>query len=143
LKKGIWAALFATVSLIAAGCGDDESGGSNATTGTTTESAKTANPEQVGQRIDALLDQIAREYDPAAPAATGELAAEAYLENYEVIEDAVKDADAELNERLELLLGAELRKQIREGASKAEIESMVQEAKRLVDQAEAALEQSQ
>ena len=143
MSKGIWAALLATVSLFAAGCGDDDSGGSATTTGTTTESAQSANPEQVGQRIDELLDQIAREYDPAAPAATGELAAEAYLENYEVIEDAVKDADAELNERLELLLGAELRKQIREGASKAEIESMVSEAKRLLDDAVATLEQSQ
>jgi hypothetical protein len=93
----------------------------------------------VVQRIDRLLDRVVRTYDPAAPDAAGELAAEAYLENYEDIEDGVKTADPELNERIEPLLGAELRKRIREGAPPAEIEAMAAKAKRLLDQAVPAL----
>jgi hypothetical protein len=136
-------ALLAALSLFAPGCGsDDESDGSATATTEATEQAA-ADPAQVVQRIEQLLDRIARTYDPAAPDAAGELAAEAYLENYEVIEDGVKEADPELNERIEPLLGAQLRKRIQEGAPKAEIESMVKQAKRLVGEAETALEQAQ
>jgi hypothetical protein len=141
LKKAICAVLLAAVAMVPAACGDDES---DSSTGATTESQEAAaDPQQVGRRIDQLLDQIARTYDPAAPAAAGELAAEAYLENYELIEDGVKEADAELNERIEPLLGAELRKRIREGAPKSEIQAMVKQAKTLIDEAETVVEQPQ
>lgn len=140
MKRGICAALLAAVSLVAISCGSDDESDSSAATTTTSEQA--ADPGQTVQRIEQLLDRVARSYDPAAPAAAGELAAEAYLENYELIEDGVKEADAELNERIEPLLGAELRKRIREGAPKSEIEAMVKEAKRLIDEAETAVERA-
>jgi hypothetical protein len=140
VRKTLFLALVAVLAVLAAGCGsDDESGGSETATTETEQAA--GDPQQVVRRIEQLLDRIARTYDPAAPDAAGELAAEAYLENYEVIEDGVKEADPELNERIEPLLGAQLRKRISEGAPKAEIESMVKEAKRLVAQAATAVEQ--
>jgi hypothetical protein len=147
LRKANLAALLAAVSLIPAGCGDSEgdSSGATATTTqqteeTTTETEKAAtDPREVVQRIDRLLDRAVRAYDPAAPDAAGELVAEAYVENYEDIEDGVKSADAELNASIEPLLGAELRKRIREGAPPAEIEAMADRAKRLLDQAVPAL----
>jgi hypothetical protein len=103
------------------------------------ESAETG---EVAERIEALLKQIAREYDRTQPDATAELAAEAYLENYEVIEPDVIDKAPEVNAKLEPLLGAELRKRIREGAPQAQIESMTEEAQKLLDQAVARLEGS-
>ena len=101
-----------------------------------------SDPQEVGARIERLLDQIARTYDPAAPDPAAELAAEAYLENYEVIEAGVIEAAPDINAALEPLLGAELRKQIREGASQAEVEAMVNRAKALLQRALRALESS-
>jgi hypothetical protein len=140
LRKTLCLALLAVLALLAAGCGSDDESDGSATATTETEQAA-ADPQQVARRIEQLLDRIARTYDPAAPDAAGELAAEAYLENYEVIEDGVKEADPELNERIEPLLGAQLRKRISEGAPKGEIESMVKQAKQLVAQAATAVEQ--
>ena len=73
-------------------------------------------------------------------AAAAELAAEAYLEHYEVIEGAVIAAAPDINTELEPLLGAELRRQINEGATLEEIQTMVDRAKDLLGQAIEALE---
>ena len=67
-----------------------------------------------GAKIEELLDQAVAAYEPGSPDQAAELAAEAYLENYEVIEAAVIKAAPQVNAELEPLLGAELRKQIRE-----------------------------
>jgi hypothetical protein len=100
------------------------------------------NPEQVQRRIERLLDRIASTYDPADPDPAAELAAEAYLENYEVIEAGVIEAAPDVNAKLEPLLGAELRKRVREGAPASEIASMITEAKRLLAQAVKAVQES-
>ena len=90
--------------------------------------------------IEALLDQIVGLVESGDRAAAAELAAEAYLEHYEVIEGAVIDATPDINTELEPLLGAELRRQINEGATPEEIQSMVDRAKDLLAQAVEALE---
>jgi hypothetical protein len=102
--------------------------------------AEESDPKAVQAEIERLLDEIVRTYDPANPDASAELAAEAYLQNYETIEAGVIDAAPEVNAELEPLLGAELRRQIRAGASQAEIESMVRRAKQLLAQGVKALE---
>ena len=94
-----------------------------------------SDPAAVQAEIERLLDKIVETYDPAAPDAAAELSAEAYLQNYETIEAGVIDAAPEVNEALEPLLGAELRKRIREGASQDEIAAMVRRAKALLAQA--------
>jgi hypothetical protein len=102
--------------------------------------AQESDPTEVQAEIERLLDQIVSTYDPANPDAAAELSAEAYLQNYETIEAGVIDAAPDVNAALEPLLGAELRKQIREGAPKEEIEAMVRRAKALLAQGIKALE---
>jgi hypothetical protein len=99
-----------------------------------------SDPAAVQAEIERLLDEIAETYDPAQPDAAAELVAEAYLQNYETIEAGVIEAAPDVNAALEPLLGAELRKRIREGASKAEIAAMVRRAKQLLAQAVEAVE---
>jgi hypothetical protein len=102
--------------------------------------AQESDPTAVQAEIERLLDQIVRTYDAANPDAAAELAAEAYLQNYETIEPGVIEAAPEVNSELEPLLGAELRRQIRAGASRAQIERMVERAKQLLAQGVRALE---
>lgn len=97
-------------------------------------------PEQVVAEIERLLTQIDKTYAAGDPAAAAELAAEAYLENYEVIEAGVIEAAPEINRELEPLLGADLRREIQGGASQQEIESLIARARTLLHRALAALE---
>ena len=99
-----------------------------------------SDPAAVQAEIVRLLDEIAETYDPADPGPAAELVAEAYLQNYETIEAGVIEAAPDVNAALEPLLGAELRKRIREGASKEEIAAMVRRAKQLLAQGVKALE---
>jgi hypothetical protein len=99
-----------------------------------------SDPAEEQEAIEALLDQIVDLVASGDREAAAELAAEAYLEHYEVIEGAVIDAAPEINEQLEPLLGAELRRQINEGATLEEIQAMVDQAKGLLAQAVEALE---
>ena len=101
-----------------------------------------SDPAAVRAKIEGLLDDVVASYDPAQPDRAAELVAEAYLENYELIEGAVIEAAPDVNRELEPLLGAELRKRIREGAPPAEIRSMVARAKQLLAQGVSALEEA-
>lgn len=98
-------------------------------------------PHEVAENIDALLDEVVATYEAGDADAAGELAAEAYLENYEVIEAQVIETSPEINEELEPLLGADLRKEISAGADVTEIQAMVDRAKELLAQAISALEE--
>jgi hypothetical protein len=98
-------------------------------------------PAEIGEEIEGLLDEVVTAYRDGDADEAAELAAEAYLENYEVIEAEVIAQAPDVNEELEPLLGAELRRRIQEGAPVSEIESMVEEAKRLLTEALEALEQ--
>jgi hypothetical protein len=108
------------------------------TVGARLESAR--EPAEVGAEIEELLTEVVAAYRAGNPEEAGELAAEAYLENYEVIEAEVIELAPEVNQQLEPLLGAELRRRIREGAPASEIAAMVARAERLLDRALEALE---
>lgn len=99
-----------------------------------------ADPAAEQAAIEALLDEIVEQVAADNREQAAELAAEAYLEHYEVIEPAVIEAAPDINTELEPLLGAELRRQINEGASLDEIQTMVDRAKDLLGQAIEALE---
>jgi hypothetical protein len=92
-------------------------------------------PAEVAANIEDLLDEVQTAYEGGDAARASELAAEAYLENYEVIEAEVIELAPEINEDLEPLLGAELRRQIEEGASVEDIANLIAEARRLLAQA--------
>jgi hypothetical protein len=100
-----------------------------------------SDPEAVVAEIEGLLDEVVSTYEAGDADAAAELAAEAYLENYEVIEAEVIEMAPEVNEELEPLLGADLRKRISEGAPVNEIEDMVAHAKELLAEALEALEE--
>ena len=99
-----------------------------------------SDPEEVVANIEALLDEVIAAYEAGDADAAGELAAEAYLENYEVIEAGVIEHAPEVNEELEPLLGADLRKEISAGTPVAEIEAMVERARELLAEALEAVE---
>lgn len=99
-----------------------------------------SDPAAIGAEIEGLLDEIVELYEAGDAEAAAELAAEAYLENYEVIEAEVIELAPDVNEELEPLLGAELRKQLSEGAPVEDIEQMVARAKELLADALEAIE---
>jgi hypothetical protein len=100
-----------------------------------------SDPNDVAAEIEDLLDEVIESYEAGDAAAAAELSAEAYLENYEVIEAEVIDKAPEINNELEPLLGAELRRRIDEGAPVSEIRQMVARAKELLSQAIEQLEE--
>jgi hypothetical protein len=108
------------------------------TVGARLESAR--EPAEVGAEIEELLTEVVAAYRAGNPEEAGELAAEAYLENYEVIEAEVIELAPKVNQQLEPLLGAELRKRIREGAPTSEIAAMVARAEKLLGRALEVLE---
>jgi hypothetical protein len=99
-----------------------------------------SDPREVEEEIELMLDDVLEAYDPQSPDRAAELAAETYLEHYEVIEPRVIDAAPDVNAELEPLLGAELRKRIREGVPPEQIEELVTKAKQLLAQAIRAVE---
>jgi len=102
--------------------------------------AEESDPPETVARIEELLGEISEAYAAGEVDEASELAAEAYLENYEVIEADVIELAPEINEELEPLLGAELRRQMDEGASPEEIDEMIARAKVLLNDALAAIE---
>lgn len=99
-----------------------------------------SDPAEVGEKIEELLDEIVALYEAGDAEAAAELSAEAYLENYEVIEAQVIENAPDINEELEPLLGAELRRQIQDGAPVDDIKAMIERAKELLAEALEALE---
>ncbi len=101
---------------------------------------KSSDPAEIAERINKLLDEILAAYEAGDADGAAELSAEAYLENYEVIEADVIEKAPEINEELEPLLGAELRRQIEAGAPASEIDSMIERARELLADALKAVE---
>jgi hypothetical protein len=100
-----------------------------------------SDPAEVVAEIEELLGEIVETYKAGDADAAAELSAEAYLENYEVIEAEVIEKAPDLNEELEPLLGADLRREISAGAPVEEIESMVARAEELLAEALEAIEE--
>jgi prolyl-tRNA synthetase len=90
--------------------------------------------------IDALLTEIVAKYKAGATDEAAELAAEAYLENYEHLEDDLKKKSPDVNEELEQLLGTELRAKIKDAVPASELETMAARARVLLARAKKALD---
>lgn len=99
-----------------------------------------SDPAEVVANIEELLGEIEETYAAGDADAAAELSAEAYLENYEVIEADVIELAPEVNEELEPLLGVELREEIQAGAPQQQIESMIARSRELLNEALEALE---
>lgn len=104
------------------------------------EPVEESDPAEIVERIEELLTEIEKTYAAGDAEAAAELSAEAYLENYEVIEADVIELAPEINDELEPLLGAELREQIQAGASEQEIEQTTSRARELLREALEVLE---
>jgi hypothetical protein len=100
-----------------------------------------SDPAAVVAEIKGLLDEIVSTYEAGDADTAAELSAEAYLENYEVIEAEVIEKAPAVNEELEPLLGADLRRRISEGAPLREVKGMVARARELLAEALDALEE--
>ncbi len=94
---------------------------------------------EVWGNIDSLLGEIQTAYEEGETAEAAELAAVAYLENYELVEAQVIEKAPEVNAELEPLLGAELRAKITEGAPASEIADIIAQARSLLKQAQEAV----
>jgi hypothetical protein len=99
-----------------------------------------SDPAEVVEHIEELLTEIEETYAAGDAEAAAELSAEAYLENYEIIEAEVIELAPDVNEELEPLLGAALREEIQAGVSQEEIESMIARARDLLQEALEVLE---
>jgi len=118
-----------------AACGDDES--------TESEEAATATPEQAITEVGEVrsgLDESLAAYEGGDAEAAEQLAGDAYLEHFELVEGPLEEADAELNEELEELIREELRAAIVDGEAASKVEGLVDEANAGLDEAERALE---
>ena len=102
-----------------------------------------SDPAEVVEKINELLTEIEETYADGDADAAAELSAEAYLENYEVIEAEVIELAPEVNDELEPLLGADLRAEIQAGAPQEDIESMIDRARTLLEEALAAIEEEE
>ena len=69
-------------------------------------------------------------------------AAAADLEHFELVEGPLEEADEELNEELEVQIREELRAEIEAGAPAGEVEKLVDQINRGLDEAETALEKA-
>ena len=96
-------------------------------------------PSTTFATIDDLLERVGERYRAGDRAEAAELAATAYLDNYEHLEDEVDAADHELNETLERLLGTELRARIRARARPSEIDALLRRASTLLARAKRAV----
>lgn len=99
------------------------------------EPVRESDPGDVVANIEDLLAEIEETYSAGDVEAAAELSAEAYLENYEIVEADVIELAPEINEKLEPLLGTALRQEIQAGAPPEEIESMIARARALLRQA--------
>jgi hypothetical protein len=90
--------------------------------------------------IEGLLDEILETYEAGDSDEAAELAAQAYLENYELIEAGVIEHAPDVNKELEPILGSTLRQKIQDGVPLAELEALVERARELLADAGEALE---
>ena len=105
--------------------------------------ATAVDAEEVWGNLDRLLDQVLAEYREGEVEEASELAAEAYLENYELVEGDVIEFAPDINAELEPLLAAELRAAIADGVPADELERLVDRAKELMAQARQAIEEAE
>lgn len=92
--------------------------------------------DAVAQKLEAAVDL----YVAGDTAGALDAAAEAYEDHFELVEHELEEVDEELMESLELLISQDIRGAIQDGASQAELESLVAEAQESIDRAKSLLD---
>lgn len=130
--SGFLAALVAT-ALIA--CGGDEGSG-------TESSENEVSAEQAIAEIGKVrsgLQAAGEAYASGDAEGAEELATDAYLEHFELVEGPLGEVDEELNEELEDMIREELRDLITSGANASEVDALIKEIDGDLNKAEAKL----
>ena len=126
--------LLATLALGLAACGDDEESGESSEASVTPEAA-------IGEiaEVRAGLEDAVSAYAGGDAAAAAETVNETYLQHFELVEGPLEEADEELNEELEEQIREELVAEIESGAPQKDVEGLVSEIDKGLDEAEEVL----
>jgi hypothetical protein len=130
--------VLAVAGLIGAGCG----GSSNPSGEGEADSATAVSAEDARPEIDVVRNGLAASltaYRNGDEAQAEELATDAYLEQFELVEEPLGRRDAELNEKLEEQIRGELRDLIRDGAPVARVTALVERINGELGEAQRAL----
>lgn len=100
----------------------------------------TSDPVAEIDKVEKLLNQVKQAYANGNRVEAKQLAAEAYLDHFEKIEPELAKRDKQLMEELEVMIATDLRNKIKKGASTGEIDAIVSEATKGLNQARPLLE---
>ena len=121
--------------LVVAGCGGEEE----------EEAEESATPAEAVQQIDQikqLLDEALAQYRVGDAETAEETTGDAYLEHFEKVEGPLGDEDHEFMEELEHRISTEIRDEMKNGASVADVQQLIDETKTDLDQAQRLLQGS-
>ena len=121
--------------LVVAGCGGEDEA----------EAEESATPAQAVQEIDQikqLLDEALAQYRVGDADQAEETTGDAYLEHFEKVEGPLGEEDHEFMEELEHRISTEIRDEMKNGASVAEVEQLIDATKTDLDQAQRLLQGS-
>jgi hypothetical protein len=130
--------ILVAAGLIAAGCGGDDSDSSGETTAEESSVSAQEAITEIGE-VRRGLEAAVVAYRQGDAEQASELASEAYLQHFELVEGPLEEADEELNEELEESIRETLRDRIDEGAPVAKVTLLVRTINRELDEAEQAL----
>src|SRR4051794_2520106 len=111
-------------ALVLAACGGDSGSGSSRSEQREAASTPAVALKEAAQTRKAIQTALAT-YKSGDAVAAEDQVAEAYVQHFEKVEDALKDKDEELNERLEETISGDLREQIKARKPAAQIEQTV------------------
>jgi hypothetical protein len=120
--------------LVVAGCGGEDE-----------EAEESATPTEAVQEIDQikqLLDEALAQYRVGDAETAEETTGDAYLEHFEKVEGPLGEEDHEFMEELEHRISTEIRDEMKNGASVADVERLIEETKTDLDQAQRLLQGS-
>lgn len=128
------AAILASLGLVA--CGDDDS------SSTAPEGESVSSEQAIAEiaEVRSGLDDSLSAYTDGDAAAAEELAGDAYLEHFELVEGPLEEVDAELTEELEELIREQLREAINGGEPEKQVAALVAEADADLERAKTALQ---
>lgn len=120
--------------LVVAGCGGEDE-----------EAEESATPTEAVQEIDQikqLLDEALAQYRVGDAETAEETTGDAYLEHFEKVEGPLGEEDHEFMEELEHRISTEIRDEMKNGASVADVQALIDETKTDLDQAQRLLQGS-
>ena len=138
MKRALRTVLLLTAvagTLSAAGCGGSDAEAED-------ESPTPAQAAQEIDRIETLVDDALAQYRDGDAEAAEETVGDAYLEHFEKVEGPLGDEDHEFMEELEHRLSTEIRDEMKDDASVAEVEQLIGKTKQDLASAQAMLQGS-